>query len=218
MPTKKKSKLTFPFRLGYKIIFLCYIPFYYLFSTIKKYIVNDHIDTMSGVEFEQYAQMLLQQNGYTHVELTKASNDYGIDIVAMKKDILYAIQCKKYSSKVGIDAIRQASTGCIYYDHDIAVVLTNSTFSSQAKALAMTLDVQLWDHEVLTKLILHSAHAKYRKHIIYSYLLTIASLISGWSYYCFDSSFPFFLLILFMILLLLTIIKIIFMKKDTDYR
>lgn len=218
MATKKKSKLMLPFRLAYKIIFICYLPFYYLFSMIKKYITNAHIDTMSGVEFEQYARLLLQQNGYTHVELTKASNDYGIDILAMKNDTLYAIQCKKYSSKVGIDAIRQASTGCIYYDHDMAVVLTNSTFSSQAKALAASLDVQLWDHEILTALILHSNKAKRRTYIVYSCLLCIGILTSWLSYNSRHSTLPLLLFIIFIILLVLIIFRIIFMKKDTDYR
>lgn len=182
MAKKKKSFsiIMFPFQCIYKIIFFLYLPFYYLFNGIKKYILKTSITTMSGIEFEQYTRLLLQQNGYTNVELTKASNDYGIDIVAMKGDVLYAIQCKKYSSKVGIDAIRQAATGCIYYDHDIAVVLTNSTFSKQAIALAKTLDVQLWDKEVLNTLILHSKEAKHRKRKVCSIVFMLLTILFYW--------------------------------------
>lgn len=216
MATKQKSLLTLPFRILYKIIFICYLPFYYVCTSIKKYIIKEPIDQMTGVEFEHYARLLLQQNGYTHVELTKASNDYGIDIVAMKGDVLYAIQCKKYSSKVGIDAIRQASTGCIYYDHDVAVVLTNSTFSSQAKTLALTLGVELWDEKTLASLIYHSYRAKYRKRKILCVFFGLSSLLGYLFYQNTLTIFSFYLTIALLSCLLLTICSIIFMKKDPD--
>lgn len=217
MAKKKKASsiIMLPFHCMYKIIFFLYLPFYYLLSNLKKYITNEPIDKMSGVEFEQFARLLLQQNGYTNVELTKASNDYGIDIVAMKGNVLYAIQCKKYSSKVGIDAIRQASTGCIYYDHDIAVVLTNSTFTTQAIKLADTLDVELWDKEMLNSLILHSNNAKRRKRkILVCLFILLTTIFYGYYKYAFNKVFI-YLFCLFGILTLFTIFTIIFTKKVT---
>lgn len=220
MTRKKKSFsiITLPFQCLYKIIFFLYLPFYYLSTAIKKYITNDHLSKMSGIEFEQYICVLLQQNGYTNVELTKASNDYGIDIVAMKGKELYALQCKKYSSKVGIEAVRQASTGCLYYDHDIAVVVTNSTFSRQAIVLANTLDVQLWDKEIVNVLILHSAHAKRRKRNVWCVMFTLLTIIF---YSCFKYQQKEVFLYLFYISIILTIITlftIIFTKKVTYYK
>ena len=39
--------------------------------------------------------------------MTQGSHDYGGDIIAIKDQIKYVIQCKKYSSPVGIDAVQQ---------------------------------------------------------------------------------------------------------------
>jgi HJR/Mrr/RecB family endonuclease len=132
---------------------------------------------MNGIEFEHFTKELLQQNHFQHVELTKASNDYGIDILAMKNDTLYAIQCKKYKNKVGIDAVRQAATGCLDYDQDIAVVFTNSTFSSQARKLAETLNVELWDYTTLQQLRKRTTLIKRRKCIAPSIFLTLILLL-----------------------------------------
>ena len=73
---------------------------------------------MSGEEFEVYAMKLLKKNGYHHVQLTKKSHDYGIDILAKKKQKTYAIQCKYYSKPVGVSAVQQAYAGCEYYGYE----------------------------------------------------------------------------------------------------
>lgn len=59
---------------------------------------NNKFDYMEGTDFEQYCAMILRENGYT-TELTPASGDYGVDIIAKHSGIIYAIQCKCYSSE-----------------------------------------------------------------------------------------------------------------------
>lgn len=181
MKTKKKITLMticfFPFRLFFWILVSICIIYSYIKNAIKKWIYRNQIDKMSGIEFEHLTKELLEHNGFHHVELTKASNDYGIDVLAMKKQTLYAIQCKKYKNKVGINAIREAATGCTYYDQDIAVVFTNSTFSSQAVKLAETLDVELWDEETLQKLMKHTKIIKKRKRLLLFVFLSILIIL-----------------------------------------
>lgn len=111
------------------------------------------IDEMDGHTFEYYCAELLEKNGFLNVEVTKGSGDHGIDLTAVKDEISYAIQCKCYSSNIGNSAVQQAHTGKSLYHKDIAVVLTNQYFTTQAKEEAAALGVKLWDRDTLTNMI-----------------------------------------------------------------
>lgn len=108
-----------------------------------------YIDNMSGHEFECFCVDLLSQNGFINVEQTPKSWDHGIDILASKDGITYAIQCKCYASNIGNSAVQQAYTGKNLYHRDVAVVLTNQYFTQQAKEEATVLGVKLWDRNKL---------------------------------------------------------------------
>lgn len=113
---------------------------------------SNKFDYMEGTDFEQYCAMILRENGYT-TELTPASGDYGVDIIAKHSGIIYAIQCKCYSSDVGVEAVYQVSGGMKYYHANIGIVLTNRYFTRNAKELADAIGVILWDRESLENLI-----------------------------------------------------------------
>ena len=113
---------------------------------------NNKFDYMEGTDFEQYCAMVLRENGYT-TEITPASGDYGVDIIAKQSGIIYAIQCKCYSSDVGVDAVYQVAGGMKYYHANIGIVLTNRHFTRNAKELADAIGVVLWDRESLENLI-----------------------------------------------------------------
>lgn len=113
----------------------------------------EKVDEMSGQEFEGFCAKLLEGNGFSNIEVTKGSGDHGIDILAEKDDITYAIQCKCYSSDIGNSAVQQAHTGKSIYKKDIAVVLTNRHFTTQAIEEAGVLGVKLWDRDKLNNLI-----------------------------------------------------------------
>ncbi len=112
---------------------------------IQKYAPLDKNSRMSGAEFERYCAFLLSKNNFENVKITPQSGDHGIDLLAEKDDISYAIQCKCYSCSVGNSAIQQAHTGKELYKKDIGVVLTNSSFTKQAIAEAEALGIKLWD-------------------------------------------------------------------------
>ena len=120
---------------------------------ISSHKVEHDFDNMDGHAFEYYCADLLRKNRFENVEVTQGSGDHGIDILAEKDGITYAIQCKCYSSNIGNAAVQQAHTGKILYHKDIAVVLTNQHFTAQAKEEASALGVKLWDREYLTNLI-----------------------------------------------------------------
>lgn len=106
-------------------------------------------DNMEGHDFEYFCSELLKKNGFYNVEVTQGSGDHGIDILAEKDGITYAIQCKCYSSNIGNSAVQQAHTGKSLYHKDIAVVMTNRYFTAQAIEEAKELGVKLWDRDKL---------------------------------------------------------------------
>ena len=101
---------------------------------------------MNGKDYEKRCADYLRAHGYRHVRLTGNSGDYGVDIVATKKRHRYAVQCKFYSRPVGVAAVQQVDGGMAYYGRDRALVMTNNTFTKQARELALSNDVELLDN------------------------------------------------------------------------
>ena len=103
------------------------------------------IDLMEGHDFEYFCAELLKKRGFQEVEVTKGSGDYGIDILAEKEGVTYAIQCKCYATPVGVKAIQEAYAGRDYYDCMVGAVLTNQYFTTPAVEAARKLKILLWD-------------------------------------------------------------------------
>ena len=108
---------------------------------------------MEGHDFEYFCAELLQKHGFLDVQVTKGSGDYGIDILAEKDGITYAIQCKRYQEPVGVKAIQEAYAGRDYYDRMVGAVLTNQYFTSPAVEAAKKLKILLWDRGYLEEMM-----------------------------------------------------------------
>ncbi|WP_320976953.1 restriction endonuclease [Enterocloster asparagiformis] len=123
----------------------------------KQYTLSDNtdrqFDNMSGHDFEYFCADLLSRNGFIKIKVTQGSGDHGVDILAEKDGISYAIQCKCYSGNVGNSAVQEAHTGKSIYKKDIAVVLTNRYFTDQAINEANILGVKLWNRNSLLSFI-----------------------------------------------------------------
>lgn len=115
-------------------------------------------DEMDGHTFEHFCADILRSNGFVRVSVTPASGDQGVDVLAEKGGLKFAIQCKKWSYPIGNTAVQEISAGKAFYKCDVAVVLTNSTFTKGAIELAEATGVLLWDGDKLNELI-HSAAA-----------------------------------------------------------
>lgn len=109
-------------------------------------------DLMEGHDFEYYCAELLKNNGFQEVEVTKGSGDYGIDILAQKDGVTYAIQCKCYTAPVGVKAVQEAYAGRDYYDRMVGAVLTNQYFTQPAVEAARKLKILLWDRGYLEEM------------------------------------------------------------------
>lgn len=119
----------------------------------RVHLYNDNYDYMEGHEFEYFCADLLKCIGYTDAEVTPGSGDQGVDILACKDGVKYAIQCKCYSSDIGNKAVQEVYSGAKYYNCHVPVVLTNRYFTKSAKELAQKTNVLLWDRDILEQMI-----------------------------------------------------------------
>ena len=106
---------------------------------------TDAFEDMDGHEFEYFCADLLEQRGFVEVEVTRGSGDYGIDSLAEKDGVTYAVQCKRYTAPVGVKAIQEAYAGRDYYDRMVGAVMTNQYFTAPAVEAAKKLKILLWD-------------------------------------------------------------------------
>lgn len=123
-----------------------------LFVRARRRLPSD-MDMMEGHEFEFFCAELLKKNGFLEVEVTKGSRDYGVDILAQKDGVSYAIQCKCYNTPIGIKAIQEAYAGRDYYDCMVGAVMTNQYFTTPAVEVAKKLKILMWDRGYLDSMI-----------------------------------------------------------------
>ena len=138
-------------------IIFCVYKIYALFRSRHVYLKGDweiqDLNELTGLEFEELTCDILASNGFDIAENTQATADFGVDVLARKDGISYAIQCKLYNSPVGVEAVQQIYAGRAYYECHVAMVLTNQYFTSNAKKLADKLGVVLWDRDMLEELL-----------------------------------------------------------------
>ena len=111
------------------------------------------VDSMEGHDFEYWCADLLRKNGYENVEVTPGSGDQGIDVLAEKDGIKYAIQCKCYSKDLGNTPVQEAEAGRVFYGCHVGVVMTNRYFTKGAKELAKKTRTILWDRDRLEEML-----------------------------------------------------------------
>ena len=133
------------------ILVLIGIIFWLLFRGKKR--DTDQFEEMEGHEFEYYCADLLKNKGFLEVEVTKGSGDYGVDILAEKDGITYAIQCKRYQGPVGVEAVLRTYGGRDYYERMVGVVMTNRYFTAPAVEAAKKLHILLWDRGYLDSML-----------------------------------------------------------------
>lgn len=107
------------------------------------------VDRLSGQEFEHYLEVLFKRLGY-QVQRTPYQGDFGADLVLRQQgDVKTVVQAKRYHRRVGVKAIQEAVASKQYYHADNVMVVTNSSFTRQAEALAKANRVELWDRDTL---------------------------------------------------------------------
>lgn len=113
-------------------------------------------DNMSPIDYEILCSALLSRAGWL-CELTKASGDQGVDIIAKQGKCVLAVQCKKYSSPVGNGAVQEVVAAKAHIGATFGVVVTNNTFTRSARELAKTTRTLLLHHSEISLLSIPNA-------------------------------------------------------------
>lgn len=95
-----------------------------------------------GIKFEVEIAEILRSAGLI-VSQTKASGDFGGDLIAEINDVTYCIQCKATAKAVGIKAVQEVYGARKHYSTDYAVVVTNAGYTDAAIELAVKTGVVL---------------------------------------------------------------------------
>ena len=112
-----------------------------------------YVDGMEGHEFEYFCADLLCRHGFVNVSVTPGSGDQGVDVLAEKGGVKYAVQCKNYASPLSNTPVQEVNAGKMFYRCHVGVVMTNSTFTKGAKDLAAETGILLWDRAVVQRMM-----------------------------------------------------------------
>lgn len=120
-----------------------------ILDTLKEEEIDwKEIQEMEGLDFEELIADLFEEKDYS-ARVTSGSGDQGADIIADKDFEKIAIQAKRYSGKVSNSAVQEVVSSMNYYDATRGIVITNSQFTTSARELAESNDIQLWGGEKL---------------------------------------------------------------------
>lgn len=108
------------------------------------------VDRLDPRRFEAFVAELLSAQGY-RTQLTKASHDMGVDVLAVRGSERLAVQVKHYSLPVSGKAIAEALLGMPHYGCNACMVVTNSRFTSAAIKAAALHPCTLVDRQELAR-------------------------------------------------------------------
>lgn len=101
------------------------------------------IDKLSGRKFEILVEDVLESMGFTKLEKTKISGDYGVDLIGYLQEKKHAIQIKRWSRPVNLKSVQEVYTGMKFYGAESCAVVTNNVFTKAAQELAQKCSCKL---------------------------------------------------------------------------
>jgi restriction system protein len=123
---------------------------YQEFEAILRSLELDDVDTMDDFYFKHCVCRLLRDRGYD-AEVTKASGDFVVDILANREGQSIAVQTIRQSKNVSRRALSDACAGMASYGCTATMVVTNAYFSKGAYELAESVGCELIDRETLAQ-------------------------------------------------------------------
>ena len=113
-------------------------------------------DEMPGREFEEVCRRLLIRMGLA-VEMTKASGDGGIDLVAVfDKPVVggkFIVQCKRYAGSVGVSVVRDLYGVVMGERANKGILITTGRFTQSGSEFAKDKNIELIDGKQLLALL-----------------------------------------------------------------
>ncbi|OIJ29102.1 restriction endonuclease [Staphylococcus sp. LCT-H4] len=118
----------------------------------RKARVHD-VDKMDGIEFEYYLEALFSKLKYKPT-VTKASHDYGADLILKNENKKIVVQAKRSNGKIGIKAVQEIYAAQRYHNADEAWLVTNSFYTKSAIELGNACSIIMKDRNTLSKWII----------------------------------------------------------------
>lgn len=111
------------------------------------------VDRMTGEGFEDFLFNYFKGEGY-NVRKTGGLGDYGGDLIIYKEvqgedQEKTVIQAKRSNGKIDLHAVQEVIGARYYYNVLQGWVITNSYFTNNAKILASSAKIRLWDRDDL---------------------------------------------------------------------
>ena len=103
------------------------------------------IAAMAPIAFEHHCAAVLQAQGW-RCRITRASGDFGVDIVAEHSGARVVIQVKKWCEPVNLSAVQEAAAGMAMYRATHGAVVSVSGYRQSARRLARANKVRLLDY------------------------------------------------------------------------
>jgi restriction system protein len=101
---------------------------------------------MDGVAYEHYCADLFRSAGWS-VEHTKGSGDQGADLLVRKSGKSVAVQCKRYTGRIGNSAVQEVIAAQRFYQTSHAAVVSNNPYTKAAQQLALSSRIVLLHHD-----------------------------------------------------------------------
>lgn len=125
----------------------------YIEAGIEKWgTIDEILDGLSPHQFEDFLALLFKSMGYEVTNLPYIG-DYGADLLVKRSGETVVVQVKKYGLEHNVGAPEvQKTLGSIWkYKASRAVLVTTSTFTTQAYEQADGAPIELWDRRKLTE-------------------------------------------------------------------
>lgn len=144
------------------------------YNDIQRELLKKRLFRLTPYQFEQLIKDLLEAMGYENVEVTKASGDQGVDVIASIQfgitTIKEVIQVKRVQGSVGRPILDQLRGALHYFGALRGTIITTGTFTKQCKEKALfpgAAPIGLIDGDRLLDLMMqHEVGVKKRKTII----------------------------------------------------
>jgi len=103
------------------------------------------IEVMGPIAFEHHCAAVLKTQGWS-CKITRASGDFGVDIVAEHSGSRVVIQVKKWREPVNLSAVQEAAAGVAMYRATHGAVVSVSGYRPSARKLAKANKVRLLNY------------------------------------------------------------------------
>lgn len=135
------------------INFLLYIVFFikhiitksFSHKQLRKFSSVSKLQKMDWEDYEELIKQVFVAKGYNVERIGGHGSDGGIDLVVKKKNERSMVQCKRYSSNVGVKIIREMYAVGLHHGFKKVYIYTTANFTKEAYVFAKGKNLVLYN-------------------------------------------------------------------------